>query len=123
MNEEKTCNLFLWFQSIIGSHTHQTFLQSLAVLINQSGTVDAAVGHTARASQHAVARSTGEITTAAYRAIVLPFRASELQTQPKTRGEVCRTHVTDERHLIGAAEQDLHAHMETNLSIRPGCGP
>lgn len=70
-----------------------------------------------------MARSTGEITTATYRAIVLPFRASELQTQPKTRGEICHTHVTDERHLIGAAEQDLHAHMETNLSIRPGCGP
>lgn len=91
--------------------------------MNQSGTVDAAVGHTARASQHAVARSTGEITMAPYRAIVLPFRASELQTQPKARGEICRTHVTDERHLIGAAEQDLHPHMETNLSIRPGRGP
>lgn len=51
-----------------------------------------------------MARSTGEITTATYRAVVLALGASELQTQPKARGKVRCAQVTDIRHLIGTAE-------------------
>ncbi len=69
-----------------------------------------------------MAGSTGEVTAAAHRAIILALGASELQTQPKARGKVRCAQVTDERHLIGTAEQDLHAHMEADLSVRAGQG-
>lgn len=98
------------------------FQQSSAAFAHQARTVDATVGNTAGANQHAVPGSTGEVTAATYGAIILALRASELQTQPKTWSEVCCAQVTNESHLIGTAEQDLHADMETNLSVADGRG-
>lgn len=88
----------------------------------KSRAVDAAVGDAAWPNQHAVARSAAEIAASAHRAVVLPFWAPELQTQPKAGRKVGSTEVTDEGHLIGAAEQDLHAHVETDLTVRHGYG-
>lgn len=72
-----------------------------------------------------MARSTGEVAAASHRAVILALGASELQTQPQARGKVRCAQVTDERHLIGTVQQDLHAHMETDLSVRArqGGGP
>lgn len=69
-----------------------------------------------------MAGSTGEVTAAAHRAIILALRASKLQSKPKARGKVRCAEVTDERHLIGTSEQDLHAHVEAHLSVRAGQG-
>lgn len=69
-----------------------------------------------------MAGSTGEVTAAAHRAIILALGASEFQTQPKAWGKVCCAQVTDERHLVGTAEQNLHANMEGDLSVRAGQG-
>lgn len=91
-------------------------------IVQKSRAVDAAVGDAARPNQHAAARSAAEITPSAHRAIVFPFWAPELQTQPKAGRKVGSTEVADEGHLIGAAEQDLHAHVETDLAVRPGEG-
>lgn len=79
-------------------------LRSSAAFIYQARTVDATVGDTAGTHQNAMARSTGEVTAATYGAIILSLGASKLQTQPKARGKVCCTQVTDKRHLIGTAE-------------------
>lgn len=97
-------------------------LQSLAAFIHQPWAVDAAVRNAAGTHQHAVAGSAGEVTPAAHRAVVLPLGAPELQPQPKPRGKVRRAQVTDEGHLVGAAEQDLHPHVEAHLSVRAGRG-
>lgn len=93
---------------------------SAAALVHQARAVDAAVGDAAGPNQHAVSGSTGEVTAAPYRAVVPAFRAAELQSEPETRGKVRHAQVTDERHLVGAAEQNLHANSETDLSIRDG---
>lgn len=98
------------------------FLRSSLTVVQKLRAVDAAVGDAAWPDQHAVARSAAEITSPAYRAIVLPFWAPELQTQPKARRKVGSTEVTDQGHLIGAAEQDLHAHVETDLTMRHATG-
>lgn len=87
-------------------------------VVQKPGAVDAAVGDAAGPDQHAVARSAAEITSCAHGAVVLPFWAPELQTQPKARSKVGGAEVTDEGHLIGAAEQDLHAHVEADLTVR-----
>lgn len=96
--------------------------RSSAAFIYQARTVDATVGDAAGTNQNTVARSTGEVTAATYRAIILPLGATKLQTQPKAWGKVCCAQVTDQRHLVGAAEQDLHAHVEANLPVRDGRG-
>ena len=76
-----------------------------------------------------MAGSTGEVMAAAHRAIILALGASEFQTQPKAWGKVCCAQVTDECHLVGTAEQNLHANMEADLSVRarqgsrPCCAP
>lgn len=69
-----------------------------------------------------MAGSTGEVMAAAHRAIILALGASEFQTQPKAWGKVCCAQVTDECHLVGTAEQNLHANMEADLSVRAGQG-
>lgn len=92
-------------------------------IIQQSGTVDPSVGNAAGPNHHAVAGSAAEITTSSHGAVVFPFWALELQTQPKAWRKVRRTEVTQERHLVGAGEQDLHAHVETDLTVRHGRGP
>lgn len=94
--------------------------QSSAVFIHQACTVDATVGDAAGTDQHAVACSTAEVTAAAHGAIILAFGAPELKTQPKAWGKVRCAQVTDERHLVGTGEQDLHAHVETDLSVTAG---
>lgn len=96
------------------------FLRSSVTVVQESRAVDAAVGDAAGPDQHAVARAAAEITSSAHTAVVFPFWAPELQTQPKARRKVGSAKVTDEGHLIGAGEQDLHAHVETDLTI--GCG-
>lgn len=93
---------------------------SAAALVHQARAVDAAVGDAAGPNQHAVSGSTGEVTAARYRAVVPAFGAAELQSEPESRGKVRRAQVTDERHLVGAAEQNLHADSETDLSVRDG---
>lgn len=80
------------------------------------------VGDAAGTDKHAVAGAAGEVAAAANRAVVLALWASELQTQPKAWGKVCRAQVTDERHLVGTAQQDLHAHVEAHLAVRAGRG-
>lgn len=87
-------------------------------LVQKSRAVDAAVGDAAGPDQHAVARWAAEIASSTHRAIVLPFRAPELQAQPGSWCEVGGTQVPDGSHLVGAAEQDLHARAETHLTVR-----
>lgn len=94
------------------------FLRSSLAVVQKSRAVDAAVGDAAGPDQHAVARSAAEIAPSAHRAVVLPFWAPELQTQPDSRREVGGSEVPDGGHLVGAAEQDLHAHVETDLTVR-----
>lgn len=103
-------------------HTPPCFPPFSTVFVHQAWTVDAAVGDAAGTDQHAVSWPAGEVAAAANRAVILALRASELQTQPKARGKVCRAQVTDERHLISTAQQDLHAHMEADLAVRAGRG-
>lgn len=91
-------------------------------VIQQSGTVDPSVGDAAGPNHHTVAGSAAEITPSSHGAVVFPFWALELQTQPKAWRKVRRTEVTQERHLVGAGEQDLHAHMETDLTVGHGRG-
>lgn len=67
-----------------------------------------------------MAGSTGEVAAATHRAVILSLGASELQTKPKSRGKVRCAQVTDECHLIGTVQQDLHAHVEADLSVRDG---
>lgn len=98
------------------------FQQFSAAFVHQAGTVDAAVGDTAGANQHAKPGSAGEVTASAYGAVVLALGAPELQTQPKTWSEVCCAQVTNESHLIGTAEQDLHTDVETNWAVADGRG-
>lgn len=94
-------------------------------VIQQSGTVDPSVGDAAGPNHHAVAGSAAEIASSSHGAVVFPFWALELQTQPKALRKVRRTEVTQGRHLVGAGEQDLHAHVETDLTVGhrrgPGC--
>lgn len=65
-----------------------------------------------------MARATSEVAAATHRPIILALGASELQTQPKSRGKVCCAQVTDEGHFVGTAQQDLHPHVEADLSVR-----
>lgn len=74
------------------------------VFVHQAGAVDAVIGDAAGTDQHAIAGAAGEVAAASNRAVVLAFWASELQTEPETRCKVCRAQVTDERHLVGAAQ-------------------
>lgn len=67
-----------------------------------------------------MARSAGEVTAPANRSVILSLWASELQTQPKAQSKVRCAKVTDDGHLIGTAEQDLHAHVEADLSVTTG---
>lgn len=96
--------------------------QSSAVPVHQARTINATVGDTAGAHQHTMTSSTREVAVAAHRAVILALGATELQTQPKPRGKVCRAEVTDERHLVGTTEQHLHAHVEADLSVGAGGG-
>lgn len=98
------------------------FLRFSVAVVQESRAIDAAVGDAAGPDQHAVACAAAEITSAAHRAVVFPFGAPKLQTQPKAGRKVGSAEVTDEGHLIGAGEQDLHAHVETDLTIRHGGG-
>lgn len=67
-----------------------------------------------------MAWSAGEVTATANRAVILALGAPQLQTKPKTWRKVCRAQVSDDGHLIGTAEQHLHAHVEADLSVRAG---
>lgn len=69
-----------------------------------------------------MAGSAAEITPAAHGAIVFPFWAAELQAQPEAGRKVGGAQVTDGRHLVGAAEQHLHAYVETDLAVGRGYG-
>lgn len=69
-----------------------------------------------------MAGSTSEVTAAANRAVILALGAPELQTEPKTRGKVRCAQIPDDGHLIGTAEQHLHANVEADLSVRAGRG-
>lgn len=104
------------------SKNQDFFPSGSAAFIHQARAVDAAVGDAAGTHQHAVAGPTGEVAPAANATVILAFRAPELQTQPKARSKVRRAQVADGRHLVGAAEEDLHAHLEANLSVRGGGG-
>lgn len=84
------------------------------------GTVDATVGDAAGPDQHAIAGPTREVAVAAHRPVVLPLWASKLQPQPEPRGKVRDSQEADERHLVGAGQEDLHAHMKTHLAVRAG---
>lgn len=94
-------------------------------VIQQSGTVDPSVGDAAGPNHHAMAGPAAEITPSSHGAVVFPFWALELQTQPKAWRKVRRAEVTQERHLVGAGEQDLHTHVETDVNVGhrrgPGC--
>lgn len=102
--------------------TRLGFLGPSMTVVQQSGTVDPSVGDAAGPNQHAVAGSAAEITPSSHGAVVFPFGTPQLQTQPKARRKVRRTDVTEEGHVVGAGEQDLHAHVEANLTFRPGRG-
>lgn len=90
---------------------------SSAVFIQQAWTIYPMVGNAARTDQHTVTRPASKVAAAAHRPIILALGASEFQAQPKARGEVCRAQVTDGRHFIGAAQQDLHARVEANPAV------
>ena len=94
------------------------FLRPSVAVAYEPRAADAAVGDAAWPDQHAVARSAAEITASSHRAVVLPLGAAELQTQPEAGRKVGSTQVADEGRLTGAAEQDLHAHVQAHLSVR-----
>lgn len=90
---------------------------SSAGVAQQPGAVDAAVGDAAGPDQHPVGGPAAEVAPPPHRAVVFPLRAAQLQTQPEARRKFCRAEVTDGRHLVGAAEQDLHAHVEADPAV------
>jgi len=91
------------------------FPQSLAILVHQAGPVEAPVGDAAGPDQHPVPGPTAEVAPPPHRAVVLPLGAAQLQAQPEPRGEVRGAQVADGGHVVGAGEQDLHAHVEADL--------
>lgn len=96
---------------------------SVAALRHQVGAADAAVGDAAGPHQHAVPGPTDEVAAARHGAVVATFGAPQLQSQPESRPEVGGAQVANHRHLVGAAEQHLHADPESDLlAIRWTCG-
>lgn len=105
------------FAMIATPPTTCQFLQFSAVFVHQTCSVDAAVCDTAGPDQHAVTLAAAEVAAAPHRAIVLAPGAAQLQSEPNARGKVRCAEVANECHLVGAAQQDLHAQVEANLPV------
>lgn len=111
-----------WDVELLSRKSLLGFLGSSGAVAQETRAVDPAVGDPAGPHQHAVAGSAAEEAPAPHGPVVPALGAAQLQAQPEPGSEGGRAQVAHPGHLVGAAQQDLHAHVETHLTVRRGDG-